>query len=348
MTALSDPRPSAASPMKTPAANTLNMPLAGKHVHLVGIGGSGMSGLARIIAAHGATCTGSDQAGSSAIDALVHQGIAVTLEQASQSVPAACDLLVISAAVKYDHPQVVEAQRRSIPVLKYAQMLGQLMLGHTGLAISGTHGKSSTTSMLGHVLIQAGLDPTIIVGAMCAQIGGNARIGRLNPCDMPHESAGETLNNLLVAEACEYDRSFHNFHPRLAVILNVEEDHLDTYASLDAIIESFRHFAGLLPQNKWRSPNPGKPATAGSGKDETHQGNSQGGYLLIQHEMPQRLKITAGLDCTVETLGFAPQADWRVEIELPAQGSECNGHVPKVKLHHQGKVVGNLAEPVAR
>src|SRR5699024_2648538 len=126
--------------------------------------------------------------------------------------------------------------------------------GRRGVAIAGTHGKSATTSILSHILIQADLDPSLIVGAQCHQIGGGSRWGR---------------SDTLVAAACEFDRSFHNFHPTLAAILNVEADHLDMYASLDEIVEAFAVFARRLP-----------PASAG-------------GQLLINHEMTSRLTITA-------------------------------------------------------
>src|SRR5438874_117044 len=131
-------------------------PLAGRRIHFVGIGGCGMSGLARMVKAAGAVCTGSDMAGSSTIDALRQDGIAVALEQTAASVPAECDLLVISAAIAAQHPEVLEAQKRGVEVIKYAQMLGRLMIGRTGVAVSGTHGKSSTTSLLAHILISAG------------------------------------------------------------------------------------------------------------------------------------------------------------------------------------------------
>jgi UDP-N-acetylmuramate--alanine ligase len=246
--------------------------LAGKRLHFVGIGGCGMSGLSRIVRSRGAICSGSDMTDSDVVRALIADGINVTLEQTTESVPAECDMLVISAAIKPHHPEVVEANRRNIPVIKYAQLLGRLMIGHTGIAIAGTHGKSTTTSMLCHLLIAAKLDPNFIVGATCAQIGGGSRVS----------TAG---SDLLLAEACEFDRSFHNFHPTHAAILNVEEDHLDIYKNLDEILEAFHVFARKLPGT---------------------------GSLLINHDV--RTRIAAGLDCDVQTIGFAPLADWQVLV----------------------------------
>ncbi len=281
--------------------------LEGRRVHLVGIGGTGMCGLAQIIAHRGAICTGSDHSDGPTLDPLRCAGIAVQVEQTAATVPRQCDLMVISAAIQPDHPEVIEAHRRGIPVFKYAQMLGRLMLGHTGIAVAGTHGKSSTTSMLAHVLIQCGLDPSVIVGAHCPQIGGGWRSGG-------NRGGGEQRQGgLLVAEACEYDRSFHHLHPQDAIILNVEADHLDLYRGLDEIVEAFTTFAALLPPD---------------------------GLLLIQHECANRLQITGNLRCQVRTIGFAPQADWRIELKMDANG---RGHT---QLHRNGDRVARWACPL--
>ena len=259
-------------------------------LHFVGIGGSGMSGLAKLAAQRGAIVSGSDRGESPAVAAVREAGIRVVLEQSAESVPSECDLLVISAAIAADHPEVIAARQRGIEVIKYAAMLGRLMADPqtVGVAIAGTHGKSTTTAILCHVLLSAGLDPSFILGAHCGQIGGGSRAGA--------SGAGGTL----IAEACEYDRSFHNFAPTHGVILNVEADHLDLYASIDEIVESFATFGRLIPSS------------------------DRGGSLLIHHESPHRLRITAGMDCDIETIGFAPQADWRVDVEAG-----------QVRLRHQ-------------
>lgn len=279
--------------------------LVGRHLHFVGIGGCGMSGLARLANHAGAVCSGSDMSGSDVTEALARDGISVALEQSTRTVPARCDELIISAAIPADHPEVVEARRRGVRVTKYAQMLGRLMIGRVGIAIAGTHGKSTTTSMLSHALIEAGLDPSFIVGAHCGQIGGGSRTG--------------VSSNLLVAEACEFDRSFHHFHPTHAVILNVEEDHLDIYKSIDEIVEAFGAFARRLPKD---------------------------GSLLINHEMPHRLTIVAGLDCPVETIGFAPQANWRVDLEQESGGAAAGDARPWVCLYHDGDPVARWRAPM--
>ncbi|MEM8783050.1 MAG: UDP-N-acetylmuramate--L-alanine ligase [Planctomycetota bacterium] len=269
-------------------------------LHFVGIGGSGMSGLARLCAARGAAVTGSDANDSPTVAALRDEGFTVAPQQTADAVPADTQTLVISAAVPYDHPEVLEAGRRGIEVVKYAAMLGRVMAtpGTVGVAVAGTHGKSSTTSMLGHTLIACGLDPSVIVGAHCPQLGGGHRTGQ-----------GPTL----VAEACEYDRSFHHLVPTKAVILNVEADHLDIYDGLDAIVQSFAHFARSLP------------------------GSDDGGYLLIQHETPHRVAVTAKLRCRVETLGFAPQADWQLVLTRDGRREdEPHPSRPLCILRHRG------------
>ncbi len=276
--------------------------LAGRRLHFSGIGGSGMSGLARMAGKRGARVTGSDKGGGPSVEALRAEGFSVSGEQTETSVPWGTEVLVISAAIKNDHPEVVEARRRGLEVVKYAQVLGALMRGRVGVAVAGTHGKSTTTSILAHILISAGLDPSFIVGANCPQIGGGARTS----------SKAGTEGEVLVAEACEFDRSFHNFNPTHAVILNVEADHLDVYSGIEEIVESFAFFARKLPQDP------------------------RLGTLLIHHESPHRFKITAGLDCRVETIGFASQADWQVEILPEGQ----------VRLRHLGEVVCPFHSPM--
>jgi UDP-N-acetylmuramate--alanine ligase len=280
--------------MTAPPTSTEALSLRGRRVHFIGIGGAGMCGLARLVQQQGAICTGSDLRESENLAALRAAGMTIHLEQTDTSLPEETDLVVISAAIRDDHPELAQAKRRGLTVMKYAAMLGQLMHGQAGVAVAGTHGKSTTTAMLCHILIAAGLDPSFILGAQCQQIGGGSRCGGLGSGqtkttgDNGHGSCnGE---GILVAEACEYDRSFHNLRPTHGLILNVEADHLDLYASLDEIVEAFRVFAESLPAA------------------------SEGGSLLISHAMAERLTVTAGLNCAVQTLGFSPEADWQVQI----------------------------------
>jgi UDP-N-acetylmuramate--alanine ligase len=297
--------PPAPAPMAAPARRRAGtretdegrgLDLAGKSAYLIGIGGCGMSGLARMLRARGASVSGSDMYRSTFTDDLAADGFEVGFDQTSGLLPDDCDLVVASAAIKPDHPQLLAAQARGIPTLTYAEALGRCMIGTTGVAIAGTHGKSTTTAMLGCALAAAGLDPSVIVGATCPQLAlsgpprtcsGGFRVGaKTIPVG---ELAGQP--GILIAEACEFNRSFHNYHPQIAVITAVEADHLDVYGSLDAVVEAFHQFAKLIP-----------PA-------------SEGGVLLIADKGAHRREVTAGLECDVQTIGFSPGSDWFVQYD---------------------------------
>ncbi|HRQ74316.1 MAG TPA: UDP-N-acetylmuramate--L-alanine ligase [Phycisphaerales bacterium] len=257
---------------------------AGKAIHLIGIGGCGMSGLARMLRDLGALCSGSDSTPSDLTESLCASGIPVNLDQTKGILPEQCDLVVASAAIKPDHPEMLAAVARGLPAFTYAEMLGQVQAERTGISIAGTHGKSTTTAMLCHVLIECGFDPSFIVGATCEQIGGGSRTGgQIMPKGTYQGQPGA-----LIAEACEFNRSFHHHRPRLGLINNVEEDHLDIYGSLDEIVRAFAEFAQLLPDA------------------------NEGGRLLIAHEGAHRREITAGLVCRISTFGFSPAADYQV------------------------------------
>lgn len=202
------------------------------HVHLIGIGGSGMAGLAAMLLRRGARVSGSDRSQSDVLAALAAQGASISHEQTAEAFPATAQLVVASAAIPADHPELQAAQQRGVEVMKYAQMVGELMAQRSGIAIAGTHGKSTTSAWTTFMLRSAGLDPSFVIGAEVAQLGGGSGVG-----DGAH----------FVAEACEYDRSFLNFRPRFGAILNIEEDHLDYYKDLTAISDAFFEFASLIP-----------------------------------------------------------------------------------------------------
>src|SRR5262245_45816958 len=266
---------------------------AGQHIHFIGIGGCGMSGLALMLRQLGAVCCGSDSVGSDLTSALTDAGITVSLDQRAEALPTRCDLVIASAAINPDHPEMLAAWQRGIRVWSYAQALGRAQAGMTGVSIAGTHGKSTTTAMLAHVLIECGLDPSFIVGATCPQIGGGSRSGAPTIPNGPLKG----LPGILLAEACEFNRSFHHHRPTIALINNIEEDHLDIYHSLDEIVVAFKEFAQLVPSR------------TGAG----------GGRLLIAHEGAHRMTITPGLTCHVETFGFHPESDYQVAYEATAQ-----------------------------
>lgn len=197
-------------------------------VHLIGIGGSGMAGLAAVLLHRGAQISGSDRVRSVSIERLIRRGARVSTGPGAEPIPSEVELVVASAAIADEHAELDEARRRGIPVVKYAGMLGLLMDQREGVGVSGTHGKTTTTAWLTYTLQRAGLDPSFVVGGEAAQLGGNAGVG-----------AGRHF----VAEACEYDRSFLNLRPKAAVILNIDQDHFDCYDDFPAILNAFRAFA---------------------------------------------------------------------------------------------------------
>ena len=206
----------------------------GKRVHLVGIGGSSMSGLAGMLRQRGIAVTGSDSVRSSTTEQLEAQGIPVAIGHRAENVRNAA-LLVYSAAIHPDNPERAEAALLGIPQMERAGLLGQLMEGYrNAINVCGTHGKTTTTSMIAQALLCSGQDPTIHIGGQLDFIGGSTRVGG---------------HDTFVVEACEYNGSFLQFHPSIAVITNIEEDHLDYYADLAAIAGAFQDFTDLLPED---------------------------------------------------------------------------------------------------
>ena len=205
----------------------------GKRVHFIGIGGSGMNGLARILLDCGAVVSGSDPNPNGPTLELMRRGVKVSRSQLGELLSPGVDLVVRSAAIPEANPEFLAARRLGIKAIKYAEMLGQVMQERFGVAVAGTHGKSTTTAMIAYALTAGGIDPSFVVGGTAPQLGGvGSRSG-----------AGKAF----VAEACEYDRSFHNLRPTVALILNIEEDHLDCYKDIGEIVQSFRQFAQLVP-----------------------------------------------------------------------------------------------------
>jgi UDP-N-acetylmuramate--alanine ligase len=184
-----------------------------KQLHFIGIGGSGMSGIAEVLLNLGYTVSGSDLAESASVKRLRELGAKVLIGHAAANI-AGADVVVISSAVKSDNPEVVAAKAARVPVIPRAMMLAELMRFKQGIAIAGTHGKTTTTSLISHVLGEAGLDPTCVIGGRLNSIGTNARLGK-----------GEYL----VAEADESDASFLFLKPIMAVVTNIDQDHMDTY-----------------------------------------------------------------------------------------------------------------------
>jgi len=202
-----------------------------RRVHFVGIGGIGMSGIAEVLLNLGYRVSGSDLSDSETTQRLRRLGAEVFVGHRAENLQAA-DVVVVSSAVRRDNPEVIAAQQRSIPVIPRAEMLAELMRMKYGVAVAGTHGKTTTTSMIASVLSQGGLDPTAVIGGKLNRFGSNAKLGQ-----------GE----LLVAEADESDGSFLHLSPTIAVVTNIDPEHLDHYQTLERLQEAFLQFVNKVP-----------------------------------------------------------------------------------------------------
>ncbi len=239
------------------------------HIYFIGIGGISMSGLAEILLTENFRISGSDRAPSDLTRALEKSGAAVYYGQHEENLTSDIDLVVYTSAIKPDNPEMIAAGRLNIPTLTRAQLLGQMMRNYKiPIAISGTHGKTTTTSMAARILLENGDDPTLSIGGIYKPIGGNIRVGS---------------SEHFVTEACEYTNSFLSLFPKIGVILNIEEDHLDFFKDIHDIRASFRKFALLLPAD---------------------------GTLIINGDIDRCEEITAGLACRVITYGSSSVFDY--------------------------------------
>lgn len=202
-------------------------------VYFIGIGGISMSGFAQLFHQNGFTVKGSDSQESEITKTLSSLGISIIYGQRSENITSDIDFIVYTAAIHPDNPEFVAAKQKNIPMMERASMVGQVMKNYkNAIGISGTHGKTTTTSMLSHVFLAAQKDPTISVGGILDAIGGNIRIGH---------------SDTFITEACEYTNSFLKFCPTAEIILNIDADHLDFFKDLDDIRRSFARYAKLLP-----------------------------------------------------------------------------------------------------
>ncbi|MCI0651006.1 MAG: UDP-N-acetylmuramate--L-alanine ligase [Planctomycetes bacterium] len=271
---------------------------APKWVHIVGIAGSATSGLARIMQAQGAEVTGSDREERRALALLRGAGVGVQAAHDARNVHPHVDLVVYSAAVPDHNPEIQEARRLGIPIVSYAECLGGLLREKRGIAVAGTHGKTSTAGMLASIFIAAGRDPSVLIGGEHPQLGGNWRHG-----DGPE----------FIAEACEFNRSFHSLHPAAGIVTNLELDHPDIYADEDAILESFRRYLAGFP--------PG--ATLVSGGDSP---------LLARVAAPENLRHLR--------FGIGSDNDWQA---CPS----AVGLAPRFEIRKRGAVWGTVMLKVA-
>ncbi|SHI07220.1 UDP-N-acetylmuramate--L-alanine ligase [Sporanaerobacter acetigenes] len=249
------------------------------HVHLIGIGGISMSGLAEILLMEGYAVSGSDMNPSLIIDKLKTQGANIYIGHKSENIEGA-DLVVYTDAISKDNPELIEAQKRGIETVDRGTFLGKLMKNYEkSIAVSGTHGKTTTTSMLATILNRSHLEPTILLGGELDEIGGNAKIGS---------------KKLVLTEACEYKGNILKYQPTMAIILNMEEDHLDYFKNIDHIVATFAEYA------------------SGIGED---------GYLIINIDDGNAQKVIENTKCNVTTFGLNGNGDYVAEnISFTSEG----------------------------
>ncbi len=205
------------------------------HIHFIGIGGISMSGFAELLHSYGFTISGSDMQQSKITKHLQSLGIHIIYGQSDSNITKDIDLIVYTAAISSDNPEFIAAKASGIPMMDRAEMVGQVMKNYeNAINIAGTHGKTTTTSMLSHIFLSGNLDPTISIGGILDAINGNIRVGK---------------SNNFITEACEYTNSFLKFYPTAGIILNIEADHMDFFKDLDDIRHSFHEFAKRIPKD---------------------------------------------------------------------------------------------------
>lgn len=208
------------------------MNLAESHIHFIGIGGIGMSGIAEVLVNMGCSVTGTDAAINAQVERLQALGVTIKRGHGSGNLPTPCDAVVFSSAVKKNNPELIEARKRKIPIIQRAEMLAEIMGLKRGIAIAGTHGKTTTTSMVATMLLSAQMDPTIVIGGRLDLIKSNAALGK---------------GDWFVAEADESDGSFLRLSPEIAVVTNIDNDHLDHYRNFAHLESTFEEFCRKIP-----------------------------------------------------------------------------------------------------
>jgi UDP-N-acetylmuramate--alanine ligase len=265
-----------------------------QRLHFVGIGGSGMSGIAEVLINMGYKVSGSDLRESEATRRLAAMGARVAAGHDAANLGEA-EVVVISDAVAATNPEIAEARRRGVPVIRRAEMLHELMRLKYGVCVAGTHGKTTTTSMASLILQQGGLDPTIIIGGVLGALGSNARLGQ-----------GEYF----VVEACEAFGSFLHLSPAVAVVTNIDNDHLDYYQNMDSLRDAFVRFVNKLPFY---------------------------GFAVVCGDDPGVREILPRLERKVLRYGFGEGSHYRaVDVQVRGMGSSC-------ELLQEGRSLGRLA-----
>ena len=266
----------------------------GRRAHLIGIGGVSMAPLAEVLHGAGMAITGSDMRESPAVEHLQSLGIPIHIGHRAENLGGA-ELVIRTAAAHDDNPEVAAAHAAGVPVFERAQAWGAIMRGYKhALCISGTHGKTTTTSMCTHIIMAAGLDPTVMIGGTLPLLGAGHRVGK-----------GDTI----ILESCEYCNSFLSFFPTVAVILNIEADHLDFFKDLDDVERSFRRFADLVPE---------------------------GGRIIANRDDENTMRTLAGEERPVTTFGLA-------EGDVHAAGLTWEKGLPAFDVIYRGEVYAHVS-----
>jgi UDP-N-acetylmuramate--alanine ligase len=280
------------------------LPLTIGTVHFIGIGGIGMSGIAEVLHNLGYSVQGSDLSESANVKRLVAKGIPVKVGHKAENLGEAA-VVVYSSAVKPDNPEIVSARQRLVPVVRRAEMLGELMRLKWSIAVGGTHGKTTTTTMVASVIEQAGLDPTAIIGGIVNSYGTNARLG-----------SGEWL----VVEADESDGTFVKLPATIAVVTNIDPEHMEHYGTFEAVQEAYASFVANIPFYGFAA-------------------------LCIDHPVVQAL-IPRVADRKIITYGMSPQADVRaVEVKLSPEGARYDVIVTD-RLHGESRILADMRLPM--
>ncbi len=266
------------------------------HIHFIGIGGISMSGLAEILLKEHFTISGSDSRESELTQRLISLGASISYGQSASNIESGTDLVVYTAAIHPDNPELAAALAQNIPSITRAQLLGQIMDNYReSIGVAGTHGKTTTTSMIAEILLAAQADPTVSVGGILKTINGNIRVGS---------------SQVFLTEACEYTNSFLHFTPKYALILNIEEDHMDFFKDLADIRSSFHQYAAKTPAD---------------------------GAVIINGDIENHQEITAGIAGRTITYGLAPSYEYYAqEVQFHAQG---NGFF---SLMHRAEALGTI------
>ena len=267
----------------------------GKRGHLIGIGGVSMSPLAEVLCDAGLVISGSDIAESERTSHLREKGIKIFIGHDAENITSDIDFVVRTAAAHDDNPEIVRAKELGIPVFERTQAWGAIMRGYkNALCISGTHGKTTTTSMCTHILMAAEKDPTVMIGGTLPLLKAGHRVG-----------AGDTI----IMESCEYYNSFLSFFPTVAVILNIEEDHLDFFSGIEEIKQSFREFASHVPED---------------------------GYVVVNHDDENTMDAVRDLDRNIVTFGLTAKAD------VYAKNVIRIGSLTKFDIMYKGKLLDTV------